>query len=823
MEHQTLMPEAPAQPLPRLSLPIEGMTCASCAGRVERALLAVPGTVEARVNLASERAQVQGSAPVEALAAAVRRAGYAVPESARAIGVEGMTCASCAGRVERALAAVPGVASVSVNLASEQAMLRLLLPVEDSVLAAALARAGYRLAATPEDGAAEDAAALARLSAQRRDLLVAALLAAPFLVGMVGMGLGRDWMPNGWVQLALALPVQLWFGARFYRAAWAALRAGTGNMDLLVAIGTSAAFGLSLVLLLQHGGGHSHALYFEAAVVVILFVMLGKHLEARARRGTGAALRALLDLRPRTARLLAEDGTEREVPAASLVLGDVVVLRPGERVPVDGVVEQGEAGVDESALTGESRPVEKAPGASLSTGTVVLDGRLVLRTTAVGAETTLARVAALVSAAQASRAPVQKLVDRVAAVFVPVVILIAAATLGYWLWAGAGVEAALLHAVAVLVIACPCALGLATPAAIMAGTGAAARAGILVRDAEAIERGQGITLVAFDKTGTLTEGQPRLAALHPAKGVAEAEVLALAAALQAGSEHPLARAVLAAQRQAGDPTPAVTGFRALPGRGVEGVVEGRRLLLGSPRLLAESGLEMRELAEASRAEATAGRSLAWLLAPHGAAAQSGRVVGLLAFEDALKPQAAAAVQALRDMKVEVAMLSGDSPAAAEAAARVLGITQVEAEVLPQAKLDAIARWRQGGARIAMVGDGVNDAPALAAADLGIAMGTGTDVAMAAAGITLMRGDPALVPAALDITRRTYRKLQENLAWAFAYNLLGIPLAAAGLLSPPLAGAAMALSSVSVLTNALLLSRWRPHLPQQTRPAAGAGR
>ncbi|MBU8537201.1 heavy metal translocating P-type ATPase [Falsiroseomonas tokyonensis] len=804
------MPEAPQPSLPRLSLPIEGMTCASCASRVERALMAVPGTSAVQVNLASERAAVQGSAPVEDLAAAVRAAGYAVPETERRIGVEGMTCASCAGRVERALRAVPGVAEASVNLASETATLRLLLPVEDSVLAAALAEAGYRLAATPEDGAAEEAAATAKLAAQRRDLALAGLLAAPFLIGMLGMPFGQDWMPNGWVQLALALPMQFWFGARFYRAAWAALRAGTGNMDLLVAIGTSAAFGLSLVLLIQHGGGHSHALYFEAAVVVILFVMLGKHLEARARRGTGAALRALLDLRPRTARLLEADGTEREVPAASLVVGDVVVLRPGEGVPVDGVVEQGEAGVDESALTGESRPVEKAPGTKLATGTVVLDGRLVLRATAVGGETTLARVAALVSAAQASRAPVQKLVDRVAAVFVPVVIVLAALTLLYWLLAGAGAEAALLHAVAVLVIACPCALGLATPAAIMAGTGAAARAGILVRDAEAIERAQGITLVAFDKTGTLTEGRPRLAALHPAEGLTAEAVLAQAAALQSGSEHPLARAVLAA---AGNQPAAAESFRALPGRGVEGVVGGERLVLGSPRLLAESGLEPGPLAALAEAEAAQGRSLAWLLAPG-----AGQVRGLLAFEDALKPSAAGAVAALRGMGVDVAMLSGDSPAAARAVAETLGLDRVAAEMLPRQKLETIAAWRKEGARIAMVGDGVNDAPALAAADLGIAMGTGTDVAMAAAGVTLMRGDPALVPAALEITRRTYRKLQENLAWAFAYNLLGLPLAAAGLLSPPFAGAAMALSSVSVLTNALLLARWRPAAPAP-RPGA----
>ncbi|MGX9964614.1 heavy metal translocating P-type ATPase [Roseomonas sp. F4] len=803
------MPEAPLQSLPRLSLPVEGMTCASCAGRVERALLAVPGTLEAQVNLASEQVSIRGTAPVATLAAAVRQAGYEVPERVRQIGVEGMTCASCAGRVERALRAVPGVVEASVNLASEQATLRLLLPVEDAVLAAALAEAGYRLAATTEDGAAEALAAEAKLQAQRRDLGIAGLLAAPFLIGMVGMAFGQDWMPNGWVQLGLALPMQFWFGARFYRAGWAALRAGTGNMDLLVAIGTSAAFGLSLVLLLQHGGEHSHALYFEAAVVVILFVMLGKHLEARARRGTGAALRALLDLRPRSARLLAADGTEREVPAASLVVGDVVVLRPGESVPVDGRVEQGESGVDESALTGESRAVEKSRGDSLATGTVVLDGRLVLRATAVGGDTTLARVAALVSAAQASRAPVQKLVDRVAAIFVPIVLLIAAGTLAYWLWAGAGTEAALLHAVAVLVIACPCALGLATPAAIMAGTGAAARAGILVRDAEAIERGQGITFVAFDKTGTLTEGRPRLAALHPAPGVAAQDALAWAAGLQSGSEHPLARAVLAAfaEDQPGGRPPTVSSFRALPGRGVEGVVDGDRLTLGSPRLLAESELSEGVLAGAATQEAAAGRSLAWLVG-------SGRPLALLAFEDALKPGAAGAIAALRAMKVEVAMLSGDGPAAAGAAARALGIARVEAEVLPQHKLDAIARWQAEGARVAMVGDGVNDAPALASANLGIAMGTGTDVAMAASGITLMRGDPALVPAALDITRRTYRKLQENLAWAFAYNLLGIPLAAAGLLSPPFAGAAMALSSVSVLGNALLLSRWRPRDPSQ---------
>jgi len=798
--NQAAMPDA-STALPHLSLPVEGMTCASCAGRVERALKRVPGVAEAHVNLAAERAEVDGTAAPADLAAAIRGAGYAVPEAERTIGVEGMTCASCAGRVERALAKVPGVLSATVNLATERATLRLLAGVEDSALAAVLAKAGYRLAAVPDDAEAEEQAANRRLRRQGRELLAAAALTAPFLVGMAGLPFGLDLMPGAWVQLGLTVAMFAWFGPRFWRAAWGALRDGTGNMDLLVSLGTGSAVLLSIWLMWQHGTAHAHSLYFEAAVVVLFFVLLGKWLEARAKRGTGAAIRALLALRPRTARRLDADGVEHEVPAAALVVGDRVVVRPGERIPVDGAVETGEAGVDESALTGESRPVEKAPGAKVATGTVALDGRLVVRATAVGGDTTLARVAALVAAAQASRAPVQKLVDRVSAVFVPVVIGIAVATVIGWLLAGASAEEAILHAVAVLVIACPCALGLATPAAIMAGTGAAARAGILVRDAEAIERAKGVTLVAFDKTGTLTEGKPRLAALHPAAGMEAPAALRLAAALQAGSEHPLARAVLTAH--AGE-TPAVEGFRALPGRGVEGVVEGRRLALGSPRLLAESGAEAGALAAAATAEAAQGRSLAWLIDPVAHAP-----LALLAFEDAPKPRAAEAVASLRAMGVEVAMLSGDVRPAAEAAAAGLGIARVAAEVLPEGKALQVAAWKADGARVAMVGDGVNDAPALAAADLGVAMGTGTDVAIAASGITLMRGDPGLVPAALEVTRRTYSKVKGNLAWAFVYNLMGLPLAALGLLSPELAGAAMAMSSVSVVGNALLLARWRP--------------
>jgi Cu+-exporting ATPase len=777
--------------LPSLSLPIGGMTCASCAGRVERALRKVPGVEEVSVNLATEQARLRGTAPLPALAEAVRAAGYELQEGSRDIGVSGMTCASCANRVKRALEKVPGVLEASVNLATEQAHLRLLPTVDDAALAAALQKAGYALAAPEEQGPdpAPDRRALVEVA-------VAFALAAPFLLGMLGMALGRDWMPPGWAQLILATPLQFWLGARFYRAGWRALRAGTGNMDLLVAMGTSAAFGLSVVQWLRG----EHHLYFEAAAVVIAFVLLGRFFEHRAKRATGAAIAALLALRPRTARRLDEAGREEEVPLAALRVGDRIVIRPGERVPADGEVEEGAAGMDESALTGESRAIEKAVGDAVATGTVSLDGRLVVRARAVGGDTRLAQVAALVQAAQASRAPVQKLVDRVSAVFVPVVVGIAVVTLLGWLLAGAGPAVALLHAVAVLVIACPCALGLATPAAIMAGTGAAARAGILIRDAAALEQAGRIGLVVFDKTGTLTEGKPSLAALHPAKGVALEDALHMAARLQAGSEHPLARAVLAV---AGNDARPAEDFRALPGRGVEGVLDGRRLALGSTRLLEESGLSPGLLGRAAAHQAALGHTLSWLIDP-----AKPTLLALLSFADAPRATSGGAVRELKARGVGVAMLTGDSPEAAGAVAGALGIDTVAAGVLPAQKAERIASWQAEGQRVAMVGDGVNDAAALASADLGIAMGSGTDAAIAAAHVTLLRPDPALVPATLAITRRTLTKIRQNLLWAFAFNALGIPLAALGGLSPALAGAAMAFSSVAVLGNALLLARWR---------------
>jgi Cu+-exporting ATPase len=804
-----------AADLPRLSLDVEGMTCASCALRVEKALAKVPGAQDVSVNSAVGRATVAyAGAPPPAvdLAAAVRTAGYAAPTAAIDLAVSGMTCASCVGRVEKALLKVPGVLSAEVNLAAERARVEVLAGSADAdALAAAVTRAGYEPSPVADEGAAR-AAEEATARRDRRELVhagIAGALAAPLVVGMVGELLGLWPMPPGWAQFLLATPAQFWLGWRFYVAGWKAVRAGTGNMDLLVALGTTAGWGLSTFLMVQfelseHAAHAAHGphLYYEASAVIIAFVLLGRALETRAKRRTADAIRALMDLRPETARLIAPDGTEAVVPIARVRPGDRVVVRPGERIPVDGVVADGSGAVDESMVTGESLPVEKAPGERVVGGSIGVDGRLVVETTAVGGETVLARIVRLVEGAQASKAPIQKLVDRVAAVFVPVVIAIAAATLAGWWWWTGDAEAAIVTAVSVLVIACPCALGLATPTALMVGTGVAARHGILIKDAEALERAHAATVVVFDKTGTLTEGRPRVEEVAAAEGVTEAGVLRVAAALQAGSEHPLAEAVRRRAEDDGIAAPPVEGFRALAGRGVEGTVEGRPAALGSRRLATERGLAAGPLAERAAALEARGMTVSWLLGPD-------RALGLVAFADRVKEGAADAVATLKAAGVRTVLLTGDNRGAAAAAAERLGIDEVVAEVLPEDKAEHVARLKAGGAVVAMVGDGVNDAPALAAADVGLAMGSGTDVAMHAAGVTLLRGDPALVPAAIDVSRRSYAKIRQGLFWAFAYNTLGIPVAAAGLLSPAVAGAAMAMSSVSVVANALSLRGWKP--------------
>ncbi|OVZ62744.1 copper-translocating P-type ATPase [Pigmentiphaga sp. NML030171] len=784
------------------TLPIEGMTCASCVGRVERALSQVPGVRRASVNLATETAEVEADAPVQAatLRAAVEKAGYEIPAGSVDLSIGGMTCASCVSRVEKALARVPGVAGAEVNLATETARVSLVSKVDPAVLIAAVEQAGYEARLSAQSAPATEAAAAGLPTWW--PIALAGALSLPLVVPMLLMPFGIHWMPNGWVQWALATPVQFWLGARFYRGAWKALRARTGNMDLLVALGTSAAYGLSVYQLLRHGTHGATHLYFEASAVVITLVLLGKWLETRAKRQTTEAIRALNALRPEVARVR-RDGGEVEVPVASVHPGDLVVVRPGERVPVDGEVVEGASQVDESLITGESLPVDKQHGDRVTGGSVNAEGLLVVRTTAVGAESMLARIVRLVESAQAKKAPIQRLVDRVSEVFVPVIVAIAAVTLLAWGGATGDWELAILNAVAVLVIACPCALGLATPTAIMAGTGVAARHGILIKDAEALEVAHNVKVVAFDKTGTLTEGKPELVAAEPAQGERR-DLLAASAALQAGSEHPLARAVMAEAQREGIVVPAATQARAVAGRGMAASVEGRELRLGSGRYMQELGVETGPLAQRAAALQGEGRTVSWVASVSGQPV----LLGLLAFGDTLKPTSDAALRSLREQGIRSVLLTGDNAGAARAIGQALGVDDVRAEVLPEHKAEAIAALRADGHVVAMVGDGINDAPALAAADVGIAMSTGTDVAMHAAGVTLMRGDPALVGDAIDISRRTYAKIRQNLFWAFVYNVVGVPLAALGLLSPVLAGAAMALSSVSVVSNALLLRRWK---------------
>ncbi|WP_321846134.1 heavy metal translocating P-type ATPase [Paraburkholderia bannensis] len=820
-------------------LDIRGMTCASCAMRVEKALAKVPGVTRATVNLATDRATVEATADApdaaalaQQLVAAVEKAGYeatpiSTPEPAPAqedtasFAIGGMTCSACSNRVEKVLARVPGVSAASVNLATEEASVRLAAPLDAAMrerLVAAVQKAGYE--ATPIDKHAPAAAepttdtpappsraALAEIAARRelRAVLAAAVLTAPLVVPMFGHWLGVHLMLPAVAQLVLASIVQFGFGARFYRAAWKAVRAFAGNMDLLVALGTSAAWGVSVYAMLAHPGETAH-LYFEASAVVITLVRFGKWLEARAKRQTTDAIRALNALRPDRARIR-EHGAERDVPLAQVRVGDVVVVRPGERLPTDGVVLEGRSHIDESLITGESLPVPKSPDDAVTAGSINGEGLLAVRTTAIGAETTLARIIRLVENAQAEKAPIQRLVDRVSAVFVPTILVIAALTLGGWLLAGASAETAILNAVAVLVIACPCALGLATPAAIMAGTGVAARHGVLIKDAEALETAHDVSVVAFDKTGTLTLGQPSLAAFEAADGIARADALALAAAVQQHSDHPLAKAVVnafAAQAQ-GASLPSAMQARAVPGRGVQADVDGRSVAIGSARWLAELKLAVPPvLAERAKELEAQGNTVSWLMD-----AQNNAVLALLAFGDTIKPSARDAIARLKSMGIRSVLVTGDNAGSAQAVATQLGIDEVHAQVLPDDKARTVRDLKiRTGAIVAMAGDGINDAPALAAADIGIAMATGTDVAMHAAGITLMRGDPALVAAAIDISRRTWRKIQQNLFWAFVYNLIGIPLAAFGLLNPMIAGAAMAFSSVSVVTNALLLRTWR---------------
>ncbi|MFL9932193.1 heavy metal translocating P-type ATPase [Paraburkholderia sp. RL18-103-BIB-C] len=789
------------KPTKEWDLPVEGMTCASCVSRVEKAISKVPGVERATVNIATERANVTTDSSVvpDALVEAVKRAGYEVPQSSTSLNVGGMTCASCVSRVEKALLRVAGVTDAVVNLATETATVRG-FGVREDALVAAVSKAGYE-ASLHTDEAKQ--APLPRRDSEMLAVLVCALLTLPLAVPMAAQWFSLHVMLPPSVQLVLATMVQFAFGGRFYKAAYKAVLARAGNMDLLVALGTTAAYGLSVYELMAHPGETGH-LYFESAAIVITLVRFGKWLEVRAKLKTAEAIRALNALRPETARVRA-NGEEKDIPLSQVRVDDSVVVRPGERIPVDGVILEGQSDIDESLITGESLPVSKGAGDAVVTGSIVAHGYLVVRTTALGADTMLSRIIRLVESAQAEKAPIQRLVDKVSAVFVPAILGIALLTFFGWLAVSGSAEIAVLNAVAVLVIACPCSLGLATPTAIMAGTGVAAQHGILIKDVEALELAHKMNVVAFDKTGTLTEGKPSLVIFEPAH-VSRNEALRLAASVQQASEHPLARAVVAEAQHEGVAPSSVADVAALPGHGIEATVDERQLVIGSDRWLGGRAVEVpSELQQAAKEAQASGLTVSWLIETK----PDSRVLALMAFGDAIKDTARHAIGALSEMGVRTVLLTGDNWGSAQRVAKELGIDEVHAELLPEDKANTVAALRKAGAVVGMVGDGINDAPALAAADVGIAMSTGTDVAMHAAGVTLMRGDPSLVADAIDISRKTYRKIRQNLFWAFVYNVVGVPLAAFGVLSPVVAGAAMAFSSVSVVSNALLLRTWKP--------------
>lgn len=718
--------------------------------------------------------------------------------------VGGMHCAGCAASVERALRSVSGVADARVNLAVERADIDVVgSDTSPARLEQAVIAAGYRATARTAGRASAEARrrekraqAEAEARRDRTHLIIAGVLTAPLLAQMIPMALGSPMHIPGWIQALLAAPVQFWIGARFYQGAWASMKSRAPGMDILVAIGTSAAYGYSLAVFLGFGPANA-GLYFEGAAAVILFVVLGKTLESRARRNAVQGIEALLALRPNEAHRMEVDGSPRTIAADDVQTGDILLIRPGERAPVDGVILEGASEFDESLVTGESLALPKGPGDRVAEGAVNGPGLIRLEATRVGEDGTIAHIARLVEAAEGAQAPTQKLVDRISAVFAPIVLALAALAFCGWLIIDGNLEHAIVAAVSTMVIACPCALGLAAPAAIAAGVDAAARAGLLIRDFEAAERAASIHAIAFDKTGTLTEGAPKLVNTTPASGLDAEALLNLAASAQAGSEHPLARAVVEAAADEAQPP---ESFEARPGQGLVARVRGQTVAIGSAALMDAEDIDVAALNDAVETAADGGCSIAFV-------AVDGVLAGLLAFRDEPRAEAAAAIQAVRDAGLTPVMISGDNTAAVAAIAAPLGITDARAGVAPDMKAAAIQALKTEHGGVAFVGDGVNDAPALAAADLGLAMGSGADAAISAADITLLQPDPRLAPAALDIAARIRAKVRQNLFWAFAYNSVGLPLAMLGYLTPAFAGLAMALSSVSVVGNALLLRRW----------------
>ncbi|HEH9400298.1 TPA: cadmium-translocating P-type ATPase [Aeromonas sobria] len=789
------------QHLIHLQLPLSGMSCANCASRIAANLNKLDG-VAATVNFALEQAAIELTSPdrLPRVLDSIKSQGYDYGRETLSFQISGMTCAGCSARLNKMLAALPGVISAEVNFSIEQARIVLVPGAQSPAALRERIEAlgfGAKLAQGSASGRRQQLldreaqeAASAR-QAQTR-VIVSALLTLPLLVGMFAMAGLFPWHLPAWLELLLATPVQFWIGARFYRGAWLALKNRAANMDVLVATGTSAAYFYSLYLLLTLGMAASGKLYFEASAIIITLISLGKLLEARARRSTQSAIRELMALRPETATVWRGEAWQ-SVAIDEVLRGDRLRVLVGERVPVDGRIVSGASELDESILTGESLPVPRSAGDKVLGGAINRSGVLEIEATTVGEESSLSKIIALVESAQMGKAPLQQLVDKVSAVFVPVVMAIALFTLLVWYAISNDFAQALLAAVAVLVIACPCALGLATPAAIVTGTGVAARHGILIKDVDTLQKAHAIKALIFDKTGTLTQGRPVLVSWS-----GTAEQLRLAAALQQASEHPLALAM----REAVDkgltlPQPETVEVRV--GAGIVGQVAGHRVAIGNSSLLAQLGIKAPQLDE----QPTDGATRVWV-------AIDGLVAGIAALADTLRPESAEAIATLRQRGIASWLVSGDAPAPVAHIAAQLGLDGAFDSVLPAGKVEKVEALRaQTHGLVAMVGDGVNDAPALAAADVGIAMGSGSDVAMETASITLMRSDPRLVADAIDISAATWRTIQQNLFWAFVFNIIGIPLAALGYLSPELAGAAMALSSITVLSNSLLLKRWQP--------------
>ncbi|MHB9153360.1 MAG: heavy metal translocating P-type ATPase [Spirochaetales bacterium] len=814
------------------TLELKGMTCTACAAANERAVRKVPGVSEASVNFATETMKVSfddSSASVEAIKAAVKKAGYEAVERVEAreisIPVGGMTCTACASAIERSLKKLPGIEIASVNFATEKATVKYdPASVRLSEIKGAIKKAGYEPLAMEAVSAAQidehKAAKEREIRLMWTKFIVSAAFSIPLLYiamgHMLGLPLPAALHPMDYpltfalIQLALVIPV-IAAGYRFYVVGVRSLLHGAPNMDSLIAMGTSSAVLYSLFSLTRIAGGNAGAaqeLYFETAGIIITLILLGKTLEAVSKGRTSDSIKKLMGLKPKTATVL-QEGKEIELPIDEVEPGDMLLVRPGERVPVDGSVISGASAVDESMLTGESIPVDKGPGASLTGGTINKNGALTFRAERVGAETTLSRIIKLVEDAQGSKAPIARLADVISGIFVPVVFGIAILSAGAWLLAGHSAVFALTIFVAVLTIACPCALGLATPTAIMVGTGKGAELGVLIKSGEALETAGKVQVVVFDKTGTITEGKPELTDILPAEGVAEEKLLALAAAAEKASEHPLGEAIVRAAETRGLSLPVPESFSALTGRGIVANIDGATFFLGNARLMEERGIDVAALASAAARLAAAGKTPMY-------AAAGGRALGLIAVADVVKPSSAAAIARLHAMGIQTAMITGDSRPTAEAIAKEVGIDLILAEVLPGDKASEVKKLQAAGKKVAMVGDGINDAPALAQADVGIAIGSGTDVAMESADIVLMRSDLMDVPTALSLSKQVMRNIKQNLFWAFGYNVLGIPVAAGilyafggPLLSPVIAAAAMSMSSVSVLSNALRLKRFKP--------------